>query len=548
MDWDHDGDLDIWLSNRTSPRLRFLRNEHCDRMAKDNGNWVAVRLHGTRCNRDAIGARVTVNVIGDNPTRMIRTLRAGEGYLSQRSKWLHFGLAPGNSIKSVDIRWPGGIQERIEGITKNQHFDVVEGSGKASLWSRPTSSVGIAKNQRPTLDEPVVRPIRIVAHRRLPIPMLEFTKRDSKVGTIEFGGTRPTLVVVWATWCKPCLSELAELAASDLNESKLSIVSLCVDSEDQGSSREAFEVLSKLGVDWEGGLATESTRTKLDCLQRILVSRQAPLSIPMSILLDRDGRLAVIYKGAVPMAMLRHDAELFHQAETDNPDLAVPMPGRWYVKAMPPDRMSMVSRLIAVELPNDALEYLDRHVLPVVQSGSIHDTNPAWTSPQVSEAYFRVGIQLAKRETRMRAEHAFATAIELTPQNLMARAAMANLMRVQGRSSDALRHYEEMRKQHPNNPVILNDMAWLLASSKDPQTRNPAEAISLAKRACELSENQLAPILDTLATAYASAKRFDDAVRTIDQAILLTETSGNRNYRAKLIAKRETFDAQRTAE
>ncbi len=55
-DWDHDGDLDVWISNRTAPRLRFLRND----LPSGTGAFVALSLQGdgVTTNRDAIGARV----------------------------------------------------------------------------------------------------------------------------------------------------------------------------------------------------------------------------------------------------------------------------------------------------------------------------------------------------------------------------------------------------------------------------------------------------------------------------------------------------------
>ena len=84
VDWDHDGDLDLWTTNRTSPRVRFLRNEF-----PTEHHYLALQLqgNGTSTNRDAIGARVELH-----PGNVIKTLRAGEGFLAQSTKWIHFGL------------------------------------------------------------------------------------------------------------------------------------------------------------------------------------------------------------------------------------------------------------------------------------------------------------------------------------------------------------------------------------------------------------------------------------------------------------------------
>ncbi|NNM29910.1 MAG: hypothetical protein HKO57_10325, partial [Akkermansiaceae bacterium] len=138
-DWDRDGDLDLWLSNRTSPAVRFMRNDHAP------GSFRQVVLEGTRCNRDAIGARVEMVPGSGSPAgarrATHRTLRAGDGYLSQSSKTLHFGAA-GEAGGTIRVRWPG--QDAPEdfplpdGMTSGR-VKLVQGTGKARRLDVPAA-------------------------------------------------------------------------------------------------------------------------------------------------------------------------------------------------------------------------------------------------------------------------------------------------------------------------------------------------------------------------------------------------------------------------
>ena len=121
VDWDRDGDLDVWISNRNAPRLRLFRNDY-----HTENQFVTFHLlgDGTTSNRDAIGARVEV-VLGDESSqRLVKSLRAGEGFLAQSSKELHFGLGAAPIIRDVVVHWPGGRKE---------HFGPIEAGGRYQL-------------------------------------------------------------------------------------------------------------------------------------------------------------------------------------------------------------------------------------------------------------------------------------------------------------------------------------------------------------------------------------------------------------------------------
>jgi hypothetical protein len=118
-DYDNDGDMDVLVLN-LNQRPRLLRNEGGNR-----ANWVMVRLVGTVGNRDAIGARVRLTAGGSTQTRL---RVSSSGYLSQSDPRLHFGLGTAARIDRIEIRWPSGTVQTLEGQRPNQVITVTEPS------------------------------------------------------------------------------------------------------------------------------------------------------------------------------------------------------------------------------------------------------------------------------------------------------------------------------------------------------------------------------------------------------------------------------------
>ena len=162
--------------NRNAPQLRLLRND-----APNVGHFVVLRLQGTHANRDAIGARVEVYPAGPGPSvggeslrrPLIKTLRAGDGFLSQSSKWLHFGLGDATEIERVVVRWPGGPAEEFRDLASNRHYDLVQGAGLAKLWRRPQPSVLVPSSQSPAK---ITESARIWLAARPDMPRLDYVR------------------------------------------------------------------------------------------------------------------------------------------------------------------------------------------------------------------------------------------------------------------------------------------------------------------------------------------------------------------------------------
>jgi hypothetical protein len=118
-DFDNDGLLDIYQTNADQFSLLYHG------VSEGAGNWLEFKLTGTRSNRDAIGARVTVHADG---RAYIREVDGGNGYAGQSSTRVHFGIGRATAVDSVQIRWPSGLVENINAPV-NHLTSVIEGKG-----------------------------------------------------------------------------------------------------------------------------------------------------------------------------------------------------------------------------------------------------------------------------------------------------------------------------------------------------------------------------------------------------------------------------------
>jgi hypothetical protein len=117
-DYDNDGDIDILIANiGESPNL--LRND-----VGNKNHWLALKLVGTRSNRNAIGAKVILTAGG---LRQIRYVKSGSSYLSQNDMRLFFGLGNVKTADTVEIHWPSGLIRRLEKIPADQYLIITEG-------------------------------------------------------------------------------------------------------------------------------------------------------------------------------------------------------------------------------------------------------------------------------------------------------------------------------------------------------------------------------------------------------------------------------------
>jgi hypothetical protein len=129
-DVDNDGDVDLLVTNNGRPP-ELLRN------GTFGGRAIELRLTGTASNRDALGARVTVTAGGRT---QLREVKSGSSYLGQSDLRVHVGLGTAARVDRVEIRWPGGRFERLDGLPAGHIVSVQEGRGvtASTPFARPS--------------------------------------------------------------------------------------------------------------------------------------------------------------------------------------------------------------------------------------------------------------------------------------------------------------------------------------------------------------------------------------------------------------------------
>jgi enediyne biosynthesis protein E4 len=122
-DWDNDGSPDA-IFTCIGDRPVLLRNN----VGREN-SWIGIGLVGTRSNRDAIGAKLTLGIAD---RRLVRWVTGGGSYLSSHDKRVLFGLGNLSSSHRVEIEivWPNGTRQMATSLEINRYHRITEQAGK----------------------------------------------------------------------------------------------------------------------------------------------------------------------------------------------------------------------------------------------------------------------------------------------------------------------------------------------------------------------------------------------------------------------------------
>ncbi|HKW98020.1 MAG TPA: CRTAC1 family protein [Bryobacteraceae bacterium] len=117
-DFDNDGKIDVVVSVLNGAAKLFHNT------SEGKNHWIAVRLIGSKSNRDGLGALVQVTLPDGN--KLYNQATTSIGYASSSEPFVRFGLGKVDRATEIEVRWPGGGTQRLENVKADQLIIVRE--------------------------------------------------------------------------------------------------------------------------------------------------------------------------------------------------------------------------------------------------------------------------------------------------------------------------------------------------------------------------------------------------------------------------------------
>ncbi|MCH8923464.1 MAG: tetratricopeptide repeat protein, partial [Planctomycetes bacterium] len=454
----------------------------------------------------------------------IRTLRSGEGFLTQSSKWLHFGLGEATKIEKVIVHWPGGIAgdekrrdiEEFTALSIDGRFELVQGSGISREMPPRRGAIKLVASQ-PQLPTPSAR-ARISLAVRLPVAPFRYEDFAGEGHVLPPSSPTPVLINLWSRSCRPCLKELTELAqrAAEIRAAGIDVVALSVDAlESDGLDSAASEqALSRIEFPFASGHATRAMVAELQRLYQYQSPLTRKLPLPTSFLIDGQGRLAVVYKGPLAVDDLLVDAGRAAGSRAEQLERSALLPGRairhkvidetmardqvqlYFQRANDlraagrlPEAIDQYKQVLALDGDfakahnNLALAYRRRGDLELAKA---HYEHALRLDPDSPEVHNNFGVLLFQQRDLAGAKAHYDHALRENPQYVDAHMNLGVLLEREGKLREARSHYERALRIDPT-------LVWAeinLGRSFERQ-RDFTQAASHYQRALKINPNHV---------------------------------------------------------
>ena len=159
-------------------------------------------------------------------------------------------------------------------------------------------------------------------------------------------------------------------------------------------------------------------------------------------------------------------------------------------------------------------------------------------APDSAATHVNLANLLAKQHARDEAMAHYSEALRLNPAFVEAHYYIASLLLEEGKTEDAAAHDIAALQIKANYVPAMVSLAWIYATGTGKAaSEHAAEAVRLAERACQISGRKQSGPLDTLAAAYANAGRFDEAVKTGEEAFSIAKAARENDFADSIRAR-----------
>ena len=494
-DLDQDGDLDLILKNRNSPQLRLMRNQ-----AGSGYTAASFDLRGTRSNKDAVGAKITIETGAGSRSKFVKI---GSGFLSQSSRRVWFGLGNQDRIPQVKIEWPSGEVQTVRDLPANHRIVIVEGEDRTEaipFRSLPQDDDRPDEGEEaPAGDPPPYSGTWLL--EKLAAPKFRLPSVSGRDHTLGMYKGRRVLLNFWATWCPPCREELRDLRSHQDDLRGLGAAILAISVDEPADRAKVREYAKQEELPFPILLADEDVIAAYNLVNRFLFEKIRDLAVPTSLLLDRDGNIVKIYRGRVPARQIIRDIQGAPRSEEELVRAAFPFPGRSFGMEFVRDYTMIADSFRRAGLNDQAAIYYQHQLL---EQG--HDTAQSWNS---------LGLLYEQEGKLDRAREAYQKAIRLDPGYADGHNNLGAMHLKAGEIDKAVRAFRkahEIDVQAPQ-PLVNLGNAYL-------QVKRFQDAVSAFGKALQVGPDS-AEVHHNLGYAFLESGRLDDALASFDSALRL---------------------------
>ncbi len=491
-DLDHDGRLEVIVKNRSGPQVRIFHN-----VMKDLGGSLALRLRGTKSNRDAIGAAVTVEA---GTHRQTKYLQAGSGFLSQHTKELFFGLGDASGTVRATIRWPSGLAQTFENLPVNHRIEIVEESSDFVAKPFPSAPAAYAQAGEPLKPENLPSPIETWLFEPLSSPEFALPDLAGKVQALGSFRGGATLLNFWSTTSPASIDQLQllERSYSRLASSGLRIVAVNLDEASDVQAARSFAAKQKLS--FPVLLATQEVAGVYNIVYRYLFDRRRDLPVPCSFLIDPDGMIVKVYQGVTRPENVAEDLKSASRAPSDRLTRALPFAGTLYQGEFRRNDFTY------------GVAFFQRGYL---EQAAASFQNVIAAKPNEPEAYYNLGTLYLRRNALSDSRNYLEQAVKLRPDYPEAWNNLGMIAAQQGQADEGVRNFQKSLQQRPDYVIALLNLGNLYR-----REGHLAEAEKLLSRALEL-EPENPEVNYNLGMLYARQEQLESAAQSLQRAVIL---------------------------